>query len=78
MNKTKKLRELEQKHISKGTPVMIRAPESMRVSKFNGRKGEIKRIKCGYNPIPEIELEDGTQLAVELKYLVIPQQTNLF
>ena len=78
MAKQKALRELERQHVTEGTAVMVQAPESMRVAKFNGRKGHIIELNCGTNPIPTIELHDGTRLAVELKHLVYPKQSSLF
>lgn len=76
--KTKALRELANQHVGVGTKIKVNAPDQMGVSKFNGQKGEIIKLDCEYNPIPTIELESGKRLAVELKYLVYPKQSNLF
>jgi len=78
MKNSKQLKELEDKHISEGTQVMIQAPEESKQSKWNGQKGIIKEFNCKWNPIPTVELHNGPSLAVELKHLVIPQQESLF
>lgn len=75
--KYKKMRELENSHISKGTKVKIAAKKG-RITSRNGQCGTIVDFKCMYNPIPIVKLESGILLPVELKNLIIHKQTNLF
>ena len=76
--KSKALQDLKRQDVGPDTLVKVNAPESLRVSKFNGRKGRIVKFHCETNPIPTIELDDGTRLAVELKHLIYPKQSSLF
>lgn len=69
---------LERENVKVGTPVRVNVPAEMRASKFNGMTGQILSFACDHNPIPTIKLDNGIELAVELKHLDYFKQSSLF
>lgn len=77
MKRSKALRELADKGIDVDTRCRIAAPPEAKAHKWQGQAGTIIEWNFPENPIPTIELDSGTRLAVELKHLKFNVQTSL-